>query len=88
MGIRVCSLLFGSAYKSTGMQALEIFKIVQGNFSDANVFSSTFENYTDALLEKLDDLHLPIFTQEIGDTWIYGESLLAVCSNLQQKSDA
>ena len=62
------------------MQALEIFRIVQGNFSDANVFSSTYENYADALLEKLDDLHLPVFTQEIGDTWIYGASLLSVCS--------
>ena len=60
------------------MQALDIFRIVQGNFSDANVFSSTFENYTDALLEKLDDLHLPVFTQEIGDTWIYGKSLVEV----------
>ena len=83
MGISVYPLLFGSAHKSLSMQALEIFRIVQGNFSDANVFSSTFENYTDALLEKLDDLHLPVFTQEIGDTWIYGESLLAVCSDLQ-----
>ena len=23
-------------------------------------------------MEKLPDLHLPVFTEEIGDTWIYG----------------
>jgi len=57
------------------MQALDIFKMVQGNFSDANVFSSTFDNYTEALLDRLPYLNLPIFTEEIGDTWIYGESL-------------
>ncbi len=56
------------------LQALAIFDIVRGNFSNANVFSSTFDNYTEALMEKLPDLHLPVFTEEIGDTWIYGES--------------
>lgn len=54
------------------LQALAIFDLVRGNFSNANVFSSTFDNYTEALMEKLPDLHLPVFTEEIGDTWIYG----------------
>ena len=46
--------------------------MVRGNWSDANVFSSTFDNYTNALMERLPDLNLPVFTEEIGDTWIYG----------------
>lgn len=54
------------------LQALEIFKLVRGNFSDANVFSSTFDNYTEALMGRIGDLNLPVFTEEIGDTWIYG----------------
>lgn len=57
------------------LQALDIFKIVRGNFPDADVFSSTFDNYTEALLEVVDDLNLPVFTEEIGDTWIYGAPL-------------
>ena len=56
----------------TWLQALAIFDIVRGNFSNANVFSSTFDNYTEALMEKLPELNLPVFTEEIGDTWIYG----------------
>ena len=56
------------------LQALDIFDMVRGNWSDANVFSSTFDNYTGALMERLPDLNLPVFTEEIGDTWIYGES--------------
>lgn len=45
---------------------------MRGNFSDANVFSSTFDNYTEALMGRIGDLNLPVFTEEIGDTWIYG----------------
>ena len=54
------------------LQALEIFKLVRGNFSDANVFSSTLDNYTEALMGRIGDLNLPVFTEEIEDTWIYG----------------
>lgn len=46
--------------------------MVRGNWSDASVFSSTFDNYTEALVDRLPYLNLPVFTEEIGDTWIYG----------------
>ena len=55
------------------LQALAIFDIVRSNWSDAAVFSSTFDNYTAALIDRLPYLNLPVFTEEIGDTWIYGE---------------
>ena len=61
------------------LQALEIFDIVRSNWSDAAVFSSTFDNYTAALIDRLPYLNLPVFTEEIGDTWIYGEMCLS-CS--------
>ena len=54
------------------LQALAIFDIVRSNWTDANVFSSTFDNYTNALMDRLPYLNLPVFTEEIGDTWIYG----------------
>lgn len=54
------------------MQVLEIFDLVRTYFPDANVFSSTFDAYTEELLAKKDELDLPVVTKEIGDTWIYG----------------
>ncbi|CAL5218578.1 g272 [Coccomyxa viridis] len=53
-------------------EALAIFDIVRSNWTDAAVFSSTFDNYTAALIDRLPYLNLPVFTEEIGDTWIYG----------------
>ncbi|KAK9915574.1 hypothetical protein WJX75_001002 [Coccomyxa subellipsoidea] len=53
-------------------KVLEIFDLVRTYFPDANVFSSTFDAYTEELLAKKDELDLPVVTKEIGDTWIYG----------------
>ncbi len=55
---------------------------MRGNFSDANVFSSTLDNYTEALMGRIGDLNLPVFTGEIGDTWIYGAPSNQSCIHL------
>ena len=57
-------------------QALDIFERVQKAFPGANVFASTFDNFTNELLSALPALDLPVVTKEIGDTWIYGEQSL------------
>ena len=59
---------------ATCAQAPLIFQRVREAFPDANVFASTFDDYTHALVAAAPDLDLPIVTQEIGDTWIYGEA--------------
>jgi hypothetical protein len=53
-------------------QAADLFARVRAAFPGANVFVSTFDDYTHALVAAAPNLDLPIFTQEIGDTWIYG----------------
>ena len=47
-----------------------LFKKISGEFPGAAVFVSTFDNFT-SLLEPY-KANIPVVTQEIGDTWIYG----------------
>lgn len=53
-------------------QARDIFQRVKVAFPGAHVFVSTFDDYTAQLAAAAPTLDLPVFTQEIGDTWIYG----------------
>ena len=53
-------------------QAADIFRRVRAAFPGANVSVSTFDEYTVQLVAAAPTLDLPVFTQEIGDTWIYG----------------
>ena len=50
----------------------EIFQRVRENFPGAVVRASTFDEYSRKLVEAAPDLDLPVFTGEIGDTWIGG----------------
>ena len=54
-------------------QAADIFRRVRAAFPGGNVSVSTFDEYTAQLVAAAPALDLPVFTQEIGDTWIYGE---------------
>ena len=54
-------------------QVAEVFRILGRDFPGSAIYSSTFDQYVEALLDYLsafDDW--PIVTQEIGDTWVYG----------------
>ena len=53
-------------------QVLDIFHRTQASFPGAEVFTSTLDDFTIALQAALPSLHLPVVTEEIGDTWIYG----------------
>ena len=53
-------------------QVTEIFNLTRAAFPDADVFASSLDDFTDALLAALPGLDLPVVTQEIGDTWAYG----------------
>ena len=69
-------------------QAADIFARVRAAFPGANVFVSTFDDYTRELVAAAPNLDLPVFTQEVGDTWIYGlpsaPSPTAVCTCMRQ----
>ena len=44
------------------------------NFPGAEVKASTFDTYSQRLVEAAPDLYLPVITEEVGDTWINGVS--------------
>lgn len=54
------------------LQVLDIFQRTQAAFPDAEVLTSTLDEFTLALQAALPDLQLPVVTEEIGDTWAYG----------------
>lgn len=56
----------------SALQVREIFNRTKTAFPDADVFASTLDAFTDALLEASPQLDLPVVTSEIGDTWAYG----------------
>eukprot|EP00884_Botryococcus_braunii_P018962 jgi/Botrbrau1/574/Bobra.0010s0040.1 len=51
-----------------------IFNITRTNFPNADVFASTFDNYTQQLVEAAPGLDLPTVTDELADTWVWGVS--------------
>lgn len=54
------------------LQIHEVFNITRTNFPGADVFASTFDNYTQRLVEAAPTLNLPVVTSELGDTWVWG----------------
>ena len=60
----------------------EVFSLLGGYFPGSRIRATTFDEYVAALL---DDSHvlgsLPVVTQEIGDTWVYG-TLPLLCNGL------
>lgn len=55
-----------------GGQVEAIFNLTEHNFPGAEVVASTLDAYVEALHRALPRLKLPVVTQEIGDTWVYG----------------
>ena len=53
-------------------QVDSIFNATAAAFPGARVFASTFDAFVAELLVALPRLKLPVVTQEIGDTWVYG----------------
>ncbi|KAK9815327.1 hypothetical protein WJX72_001843 [[Myrmecia] bisecta] len=53
-------------------EVLRVWAKVQGNFPGAQVLASGFDDFMTPFLEAVPQLRLPIITQEIGDSWIYG----------------
>ncbi len=51
-------------------QVFEVFHAIQTSYPDAQIFASTLNDFA-SKLEPIRN-HLPIITQEIGDTWIHG----------------
>lgn len=55
------------------LQVSEIFDILSKDFPGSVIFSSTFDQYVEALLDYLPSIsNWPTVTQEIGDTWVHG----------------
>ena len=56
------------------LQILDIFQRTQAAFPEAEVFTSTLDEFTLALQAALPQLssQLKVVTGEIGDTWTYG----------------
>ncbi|GBF87719.1 hypothetical protein Rsub_00430 [Raphidocelis subcapitata] len=52
----------------------KIYAAVRASWPGARVFASTLEDYVDALAEAAPGLDLPVVTEEIGDTWVYGSA--------------
>ena len=55
---------------SGALKLVQLFEKISKEFPNAAVFVSTFDNFT-SLLDPF-KANLPVLTQEIGDTWIYG----------------
>ena len=53
-------------------QVLDIYSKVRQGFPDAAIVASTLDDFITELEAVLPKLDLPVVTQEIGDTWIYG----------------
>lgn len=66
------------------MQVKEIFDLVRGYFPGANVFASTFDDFTNQLVAMKDQLDFPVVYGEVGDTWIQGEQPAPRSSSLTQ----
>jgi hypothetical protein len=49
---------------------LDDFAQVRGEFPNAKVFASTYDNFVKQLATVKSQL--PVITEEIGDTWIHG----------------
>lgn len=64
------------------LQVHEVFNITRTNFPDADVFASTFDNYTQRLVEAAPTLNLPVITAELADTWVWGMNILYVLSRV------
>ena len=58
---------------SIGVQASDIFAFYAREFPDAEIVASSFEEYFEHLEEVASRLDLPVLTEEIGDSWVYGE---------------
>mmetsp|Transcript_35724 Transcript_35724/g.93375 ORF Transcript_35724/g.93375 Transcript_35724/m.93375 type:complete len:832 (-) Transcript_35724:153-2648(-) len=54
-----------SAYTST-------FASLGKTFPNAQIRASTFDNFTSNILPLLGTKNIPVFTEEMGDTWVYG----------------
>jgi hypothetical protein len=59
-----------NAGPQTVWEVIQIFQQVREEFAGASVFGSTWDQFTEQLLELKDSL--PVVTAEVGDTWIYG----------------
>ena len=58
-------------YGHTGTDdVLKIFDVVRGDYPGAEVFTSTFDAFFEAIEPVRDQL--PVVTNEVGDTWMYG----------------
>lgn len=53
-------------------QVLEIYTRVRESFPGAQIIASTLDDFVTELEAAAPSLDLPVVTQEIGDTWIYG----------------
>eukprot|EP00698_Gefionella_okellyi_P013605 TRINITY_DN3736_c0_g1_i1.p1 TRINITY_DN3736_c0_g1~~TRINITY_DN3736_c0_g1_i1.p1 ORF type:complete len:789 (-),score=169.87 TRINITY_DN3736_c0_g1_i1:1170-3536(-) len=54
----------------TAAEYIQHFEAIQQEFPKANVYASTFDNFT-SIVEAYRD-KLPVISGDIGDTWIYG----------------
>lgn len=52
-------------------EVLGNFQTVRAMFPGANVYASTFENFTDLLQSAKQSL--PVITQDLEDTWLFGK---------------
>lgn len=53
-------------------EVLDIYRRVQEGFPGAEIVASTLDDFVYELNLNMHDLDLPVVTDEIGDTWIYG----------------
>lgn len=60
------------------MQASDIFAYYVKSFPRAEVTASSFEEYFSELEPAAPTLDLPVFSEEIGDSWIYGKPFLSL----------
>ena len=72
----------GDAHWRSALQVAEVFALLGGCFPGARIRASTLDEYVAALLDDPRALGgLPVVTQEIGDTWVYG-ALPLLCIGL------
>ena len=57
------------------LQANAIFDYYEAVFPGSEVVASSFDEYNQELQKAAPGLDLSTYTEEIGDTWIYGDSL-------------
>jgi hypothetical protein len=53
-------------------EVIQDFATVQAAFAKANIVSSTFDEYVDAVLAEGADLLAPVVTTDLADTWVWG----------------